>query len=65
MGLKMEKNNVRIINSVFLAFVALFVASALAGLQSYPAPLYFCAAALLARSLFYIYKERICELSLY
>ena len=49
---------------VQVAFVALFVASALAGLQSYPAPLYFCAAALLARSLFYIYKERICELNI-
>ena len=46
------------------AFVLLFFLSAVTGLQSYPAPLYFCALALLSRSLFHIYKERICELNI-
>ena len=48
---------------VQVAFVLLFFLSALLGLQCYPAPLYFCAAAILSRSLFHIYKERICELN--
>lgn len=45
-------------------FVTLFFLSAVFGLQCYPAPLYFCAAAILSRSLFHIYKERICELNI-
>lgn len=49
---------------VQVAFVLLFFLSALLGLQCYPAPLYFCAAAILSRSLFHIYKERICELNI-
>lgn len=48
---------------VQIVFVALFVLSGIAGLQCYPAPLYFCAAAIFARSLFHIYKDRICELN--
>lgn len=49
---------------VQVVFVLLFFLSALLGLQCYPAPLYFCAAAILSRSLFHIYKERICELNI-
>ena len=49
---------------VQVALVLLFFLSALLGLQCYPAPLYFCAAAILSRSLFHIYKERICELNI-
>lgn len=49
---------------VQVAFVALFVLTALFGLQVYPAPIYFCAAALLVRSLFHIYKDRICDLNI-
>lgn len=47
-----------------IVFVVLFVLSAIAGLQCYPAPIYFCALALLVRSLFHLYKERICELNI-
>lgn len=46
-----------------VAMVALFFVSAILQLQVYPLPIYFCAAALLVRSLFLIYKENICELS--
>ena len=49
---------------VQVAFVILFVLTALFGPQVYPAPIYFCAAALLVRSLFHIYKDRICELNI-
>jgi hypothetical protein len=49
---------------VQVGFVAIFVLSAILGVQVYPVPLYFCAATLLARSLFHIYKERICELNI-
>lgn len=49
---------------VQVAFVVLFVLTAMFALQVYPAPIYFCAAALLARSLFHIYKDRICELNI-
>lgn len=49
---------------VQVAFVILFALTAMFGPQVYPAPIYFCAAALLARSLFHIYKERICELNI-
>ena len=45
-------------------FVVLFVLTALLGLQVYPAPIFFCAIALLVRSLFHIYKDRICELNI-
>lgn len=46
-----------------VVFVVLFLLSAMLSLQVYPLPLYFCAIALLVRSLFLIYKENICELS--
>lgn len=49
---------------VQVVFVLLFFLSAAFSLQVYPTPIYFCAAALLVRSVFNIYKERICELSL-
>ena len=49
---------------VQVAFVVLFVLTALLGLQVYPTPIYFCAAALLVRSLFHIYKDDICELNI-
>ena len=49
---------------VQVVFVSLFFLSAIAGLQCYPAPLYFCAVAILVRSLFHIYKDRICELNI-
>ncbi len=48
-----------------VAFVALFLLSAIFGLQSYPVPIFFCAIALLVRSLFHIYRERICELDMF
>ena len=41
----------------------LFFISAVLQLQVYPLPIYFCAVALLVRSLFLIYKDNICELS--
>ena len=46
-----------------VTFVVLFFMSAIFALQVYPSPVYFCAMALLVRSLFLIYKENICELS--
>ena len=49
---------------VQVGFVALFLLTALFGLQVYPVPLYFCAVTILVRSLFHIYKERICELNI-
>ena len=49
---------------VQVVFVVAFLLSALLGPQIYPAPIYFCALALLARSLFHIYKDRICELNI-
>ena len=49
---------------VQILFVLLFFLSGIVGVQSYPVPLYFCAVALLARSLFHIYKDRICELNI-
>ena len=49
---------------VQVAVVVLFVLTALLGLQVYPTPIYFCAAALLVRSLFHIYKDDICELNI-
>ena len=50
---------------VQVVFVALFLLSAIAGMQVYPAPVYFCAAAILFRSLFNIYKKNICELNIF
>lgn len=47
-----------------VAFVLIFFISAIIQLQVYPVPVYFCAVALLARSLFHLYKDRICELNL-
>lgn len=47
-----------------VAFVLLFFISAIFSLQVYPVPVYFCAVALLARSLFHLFKNRICELDL-
>ena len=47
-----------------VAFVLLFFISAIFSLQVYPVPVYFCAVALLARSLFHLFKNRICELEL-
>jgi hypothetical protein len=44
--------------------VSLFFISAISQLQVYPVPIYFCAVALLARSLFHLYKDKICELDL-
>lgn len=48
---------------VQVVFVVLFFLSAIFSLQEYPSPIYFCAIALLVRSLFLIYKKNICELS--
>jgi hypothetical protein len=48
---------------VQVAMALLFFGSAVLQLQVYPLPIYFCAMALLVRSLFLIYKENICELS--
>ena len=49
---------------VQVVLVALFVLTALFHLQVYPAPIFFCAMALLVRSLFHIYKDRICDLNI-
>ena len=48
---------------VQVVLVVLFFLSAIASLQVYPTPIYFCALALLVRSLFNIYKEKICDLN--
>ncbi len=48
---------------VQVGLVLLFFLSAIFSFQVYPSPIYFCAVALLVRSLFLIYKENICELS--
>ena len=47
-----------------IILVALFLLTALMGLQVYPTPIYFCALTLLVRSLFHIYKDRICDLNI-
>jgi chromate transport protein ChrA len=49
---------------VQVAFVALFLLTAMFGFQVYPTPIYFCAMALLARALFHLYKDKICELNI-
>lgn len=55
------KHKSPVIAWVQVAFVLLFILTALFGLQCYPAPLYIFAAAVLARSLFHVYKDKICE----
>lgn len=59
----LRKERVPYVAWVQAAFVSLFFLSAIFSLQVYPVPVYFCAAAILVRSLFLIYKENICELS--
>ncbi len=49
---------------VQVLLVILFLFTAIIGLQVYPAPVYFCAIALLVRSLFHIYKDKICDLNI-
>ena len=61
---RMIRNRSLTLMWVQVAFVALFFLSGIIGLQHYPAPLYFCAVAILVRSLFHIYKKRICELNI-
>ena len=46
---------------VQVTFVILFLLSGLFRVQCYPVPLYICALAVLVRSLFHVYKDRICE----
>ena len=46
---------------VQVAFVMLFLLSGILGMQCYPVPLYICALAVLVRSLFNVFKDRICE----
>lgn len=48
-----------------VAMIVLFIASAPFVPQHYPAPIFIIATAILVRSIFHIYKKRICELSLY
>ena len=50
---------------VEIAMVALFVVTAPFVPQHYPAPIYIFAVTIFARSLFNIYRTRICELNLY
>lgn len=49
---------------VQIAFVAIFLLTAIFCLQIYPTPVYFFATALLVRALFHIYKDKICELNI-
>ena len=49
---------------VQVAFIALFLLAALLGLQTFPVPIYFCALALLVRSMFHLYKDKICDLNI-
>ena len=58
------KHRTPVLAWVQVGFVALFLLTALLGLQVYPVPLYFFAVTILVRSLFHIYKERICELNI-
>ena len=48
-----------------VAMVVAFIASAPFVPQHYPAPIFIFSTAILVRSIFHIYRERICELSLY
>lgn len=61
---RIAKHRSPVLAWVQIGFVSLFLLSAIAGLQCYPVPLYFCAVTLLVRSLFHIYKDRICELNI-
>lgn len=62
---RLRKNRTMSVAWVQVVCVLLFFLSAAFSLQVYPTPIYFCAVALLVRSVFNIYKERICDLSLY
>ena len=59
-----KKKSVKIV-WLQVAFVALFLLSAVVGIQTYPAPVYFFAAAILFRSMFHLYKNNICELNIF
>lgn len=48
-----------------IAMVVAFIASAPFVPQSYPAPIFIFAIAILIRSIFHLYREKICDLSLY
>lgn len=61
---RIRKHKPMTIAWVQVAFVVLFLLTALFGLQVYPTPIYFCAAALLVRSMFHIYKDNICDLNI-
>ncbi len=61
---RIRKHRPMTIAWVQVALFALFVLTALLGLQVYPAPIYFCAISLLVRSLFHIYKDKICDLNI-
>lgn len=60
---KIRKHEKPYVAWVQVAFVAAFFLSAIIQLQVYPVPIYFCALALLVRSLFHLYKDNICELT--
>ena len=60
---RMRKRRSMSVAWVQVAMVVAFLVSAACGVQVYPLPVYFCAVALMVRSLFLIYKENICELS--
>ena len=49
---------------VQIAFVAMFLLTAIFCLQIYPTPVYFFATALLVRALFHLYKDKICDLNI-
>lgn len=61
---RIRKNRSLGIAWLMVAFALLFFVAGIAGLQHFPAPLYICAAAVLVRSLFHIYKKNICELDI-
>lgn len=61
---RIRKHKSMMVMWVQVAFVALFFLAAIFGLQVFPTPIYFCAVALLARALFHIYKDDICELNI-
>lgn len=61
---RIRKHRPMTIAWVQVALFVLFVLTALLGLQVYPAPIYFCAISLLVRSLFHIYKDKICDLNI-
>ena len=61
---RLKKHRSMSIAWVQVIFVILFLLSGAFSLQVYPTPMYFCALALLVRSVFNIYKENICDLNL-